>query len=651
MVSHKKKTYKIRYNSRYNTLGRKIQIYLLIFQLGFVAFGVLIYFLNKNGITKKFLDLVLLPINEDSNTNNTDNTNNTNNTVNTVDPFQDVVEVKVDVSENIYDPRYFSNPEDAFLSPVTDQDLCGTCNFFANRSQLSDNINKKNKLYKYTKDCSKDENVLISAQDLIDKYLYIYEDNNTLETYCGEDKGSYADKLQNIIKKSIEPHYLIEDSCNPYQLPKIQATIETLKNELGELEALRILVEEQKTTAAQTGAQIESELPTIEELDIQIATINAQLKSAIQKKNILIGLIVVSSLLLIVFSYYTSNFTDNNVIKTIIMYLNILLSLTFIGLSVILISNKLRTKINDLLYENGAALKNIYINFFLACFIGISSLNISNTLYNLYNYFYYKYKYSKHEHIFTIIIMLVSVFLIYFIDTNRRTVNQKYKAKHNVLNINAGISKDDTNSLNIDDISFENYKDKKQLCSFACKNIDENKRQFKYTKLYTFDDAKYKNLSTSKFKESIKQLLKQHGGFVSGINLYNKDYFMDQTTSILSNPYYYIPSLTDSNTIGGHAMNVVGWINLTKALIYDTNGDIKNEYKNYTTLINQLFTKSVNQFESDKEGEYWIVKNSWGIDQGEKGYLYIRMYDGDKAKINNNFIENEFYVWDAEIVK
>ena len=47
----------------------------------------------------------------------------------------------------------------------------------------------------------------------------------------------------------------------------------------------------------------------------------------------------------------------------------------------------------------------------------------------------------------------------------------------------------------------------------------------------------------------------------------------------------------------------------------------------------------------------WIVKNSWGIDQGEKGYLYIRMYDGDKAKINNNFIENEFYVWDAEIVK
>ena len=178
MVSHTKKTYKIRYNSRYNTLGRKIQIYLLLLQIGLIVSGLIIYFLNKNGITKKFLDLVLLPINGDDDSHNIINSK-TNFKNTNKNAFEDVEEV--DVSENIYDPRYFSDPKNAFLSPVTDQDLCGTCYFFASRSQLSDNINKKEELYNYTKNCAENENVLISAQDLIDKHLRENEEEEGID--------------------------------------------------------------------------------------------------------------------------------------------------------------------------------------------------------------------------------------------------------------------------------------------------------------------------------------------------------------------------------------------------------------------------------------------------------------------------------------
>jgi len=228
----------------------------------------------------------------------------------------------------------------------------------------------------------------------------------------------------------------------------------------------------------------------------------------------------------------------------------------------------------------------------------------------------------------------VSSFLIYFLDTNRRKINQTYKDKHEAPTIE----------------SFQDVKYNKYLCYPACKNIYKNKRQFTATKLYKFDDDDYNKLSGIFKKKRLQQLLKTHGGFVGSMNLYNKDYFRDQTRSIKSNPYYYIPPLIESSTKGGHAMHVIGWVNLTKSLIYDTIGNIKEEYKNYTTVINQLFTTSFNEPEINKEGEYWIVKNSWGIDQGEKGYLYIRMYDGDKAKINNNFIESDFYIWDADIV-
>lgn len=130
----------------------------------------------------------------------------------------------------------------------------------------------------------------------------------------------------------------------------------------------------------------------------------------------------------------------------------------------------------------------------------------------------------------------------------------------------------------------------------------------RYTKLQTFNDKLHKNIKIvfnqdPKYSQNqIKKEIMNNGPVVSSYFVFDdfQKYMPWKTTN---NIYIHGSYSNQTNLDGGHAVEIIGWGN------------------------------------HEKEGEYWIVKNSWGDKWNDDGYFNIAMTTYKDVSSYNNILE------------
>ena len=105
---------------------------------------------------------------------------------------------------------------------------------------------------------------------------------------------------------------------------------------------------------------------------------------------------------------------------------------------------------------------------------------------------------------------------------------------------------------------------------------------------------------------AMKRVLLSGLPFVTGISIYNS--FENQ--SVTRTGLVPIPDIMNERDLGGHAVLVCGY------------NDNIQWYRN-VTITAKNGSKTVKQITSSKQKGVWIVRNSWGVNWGAKGYFYL----------------------------
>jgi len=483
----------------YQNISKDVSVFLLLLQIGVIATTFLLYFLNKDKNTPEFLDAVLIPLDKEiikkDDFTNTEHFYNTNSEKrkqireDDIENIYNIIKNDTDLSDNekkiifinnVYNPINFKE-DFKFISPVRNQEQCGSCHFFSNCSQISDCINKKKKLTDFERDdCSEGEQCYVSIQQMMDKV-----EVNSKRNPCN---GSSLRDFFYLVDTSREE--LQEDKCNFYKYSSSYALDNFLKFRDSDMYTNN---EESFTNHNNQNNNNNNQ--------------NNRIKFTTKTKLIIFISVFVSILLL--FSLYTMYYTDFNNFKKFITLINIFFSLASITLFVVLLNKSLRSIFRKWLVKKIYLMEDIFIYVYISVALIISFINIINIVANLYKYFNTNYKYTIHENIFSFIILCFSLFILYMFNG--------FKDRNYVDYINV-------NNLDIESREFNDYVD-------ILEEIIENEEPLEEKK--EEEEEEEASLSNT---EQLKSLLKIVNNEIEAIKSSNEE----KTTKT-----YYLIELTE----------------------------------------------------------------------------------------------------------
>jgi hypothetical protein len=457
----KPKPYRTNY---FHNFGKDISVFLLLLQIGVIATTFLLFFLNRDRITPEFLDKRLIPLHDEylepfKNTKKKNIRENFNELlIENIDP-----ENKILVDEKTYPVGWSLTKKNTinnndtntnYISNVRDQGECGTCNVFANASQISDCINKKyNYSDKKRDDCSSNAHFIVSVQDIIERLQK--------PDIC---KGTLTNDLYKFLNQSV-----IEDNCNLY------------KYSTGFL--INAILRSNDNLGNNNGDNFEDTNDTIH----------------ISLKNKIIIFLGVFGFILTFFTIYSLNYVKINKIKGFILILSVIISLGSIGLGVTLLIENLKNKFLEYITPKVTNIDSYYIYIYMSLLLGISLLNFINISTNIYSYFSSSFKYTIHEIIFSFIILCFSVFvLLIFVG---------FKKRDNIFNIDIELYNMENNINGL----FDNIEDIITTYEEGNDETDFNTYKYKYkTDQEIKNEAEVLGISLKKDKDSDNQKSKTY---------------------------------------------------------------------------------------------------------------------------------------------
>jgi hypothetical protein len=105
---------------------------------------------------------------------------------------------------------------------------------------------------------------------------------------------------------------------------------------------------------------------------------------------------------------------------------------------------------------------------------------------------------------------------------------------------------------------------------------------------------------------AMKRVLQSGLPFVTGISIYNSF----ENNSVTKTGLVPMPDIVNEINLGGHAVLVCGY------------NDNIQWYQN-RTITDKNGNKITKQVTSSRQKGVWIVRNSWGVNWGAKGYFYL----------------------------